>query len=47
VAYNKHQEQKQQEVDRLQGQLKELTRDLEQMQESARKAGYGSAVWDP
>ncbi len=47
VAYNKHQAQKQQEVDRLQGQLSELTRDLEQMQESARKAGYGSAVWDP
>lgn len=47
VEYNKHQAQKQQEVERLQGQLDEQKRDLEQMQEKARKAGYGSAVWDP
>jgi predicted RNase H-like nuclease (RuvC/YqgF family) len=47
VEYNKYQAQKQQEVDRLQGQLNEQQRDLEQMQETARKAGYGSAVWDP
>ena len=47
VEYNKLQAQKQQEAGRLQGQLDEQKRDLEQMQEKARKAGYGSAVWDP
>jgi len=47
VEYNKRQAQKQQEVERLRGQYDEQKRDLEQMQENARKAGYGSAVWDP
>jgi predicted RNase H-like nuclease (RuvC/YqgF family) len=47
VEYNKRQAQKQQEVERLKGQYEEQKRDLEQMQESARKAGFGSAVWDP
>jgi hypothetical protein len=47
VEYNKVQAQKQQEVQRLQGQLDEQKRNLEQMQESARKAGFGSSVWDP
>jgi hypothetical protein len=47
VEYNKIQAQKQQEAERLQGQLDEQKRNLEQMQEKARKAGYGSAVWDP
>jgi len=47
VEYNKVQVQKQQEVQRLQGQLDEQKKELEQMQEKARKAGYGSAVWDP
>jgi len=47
VEYNKIQAQKQQEVQRLQGQLNEQNKNLEQMQESARKAGFGSSVWDP
>jgi TolA-binding protein len=47
VEYNKAQAQKQQEVQRLQGQLDEQTKSLEQMQESARKGGFGSSVWDP
>jgi hypothetical protein len=47
VEYNKLQAQKQQEVQRLQGQLEEQRKNLEQMQETARKAGFGSAVWDP
>jgi len=47
VEYNKLQAQKQQEVQRLQGQLEEQKKNLEQMQETARKAGFGSAVWDP
>jgi hypothetical protein len=47
VEYNKKQEQKQQDVERMQAQYDDQKRDLEQMQENARKAGYGSAVWDP
>ncbi|HMK20883.1 MAG TPA: hypothetical protein VK466_01030 [Terriglobales bacterium] len=47
AEYNKYQARKQQEVERLQGQISQQQRDLEQMQETARKAGYGSAVWDP
>jgi predicted RNase H-like nuclease (RuvC/YqgF family) len=47
VEYNKLQAQKQQEVQRLHGQLEEQKKNLEQMQETARKAGFGSAVWDP
>jgi|SRR5579864_7008602 hypothetical protein len=47
VEYNKKQEQKQQDVERMQAQYDDQRRDLEQMQENARKAGYGSAVWDP
>jgi len=47
VEYNKVQAHKQQEVDRLQGELEEQKKGLEHMQETARRAGYGSAVWDP
>jgi uncharacterized protein YukE len=47
VEYNKVQAEKQQEVQRLQSQLDEQKKKLEQMQESARKAGFGSSVWDP
>jgi hypothetical protein len=45
--YNKYQAQKQQEVEHLQGELEEQKKSLDQMQETARRAGYGSAVWDP
>ena len=47
VEYNKRQAQKQQGVERLKSQYEERKRDLEQMQENARKAGFGSAIWDP
>lgn len=47
VEYNKKQAQKQQDVERMQAQYDDQKRDLEQMQENARKAGFGSAVWDP
>ena len=47
VEYNKVQAHKQQEVQRLQGQLADQQKNLENMQEKARKAGFGSAVWDP
>ena len=45
--YNKRQAQKQQEVERAQAQLEEQNKRLEDMQESARKQGYGSSVYDP
>jgi hypothetical protein len=47
VEYNKVQAHKQQEVQRAQGQLAEMQKNLEEMQEAARKQGFGSAVWDP
>jgi hypothetical protein len=34
-------------VERAQNQLAEMQKNLEKMQEDARRAGYGSAVWDP
>jgi len=45
--YNKAQAHKQEEVERAQNQLAEMQKNLEKMQEDARRAGYGSAVWDP
>lgn len=47
VQYNKVQARKQEEVARAQNQLAEMQKNLEKMQEDARRAGYGSAVWDP
>jgi hypothetical protein len=47
VQYNKVQARKQEEVARAQSQLAEMQKNLEKMQEDARRAGYGSAVWDP
>jgi len=47
VEYNKVQAEKQKEAQRLQGQWDEAQKNLEQIQESARKAGFGSSVWDP
>lgn len=47
VQYNKAQAHKQEEVERAQNQLADMQKNLEKMQEDARRAGYGSAVWDP
>jgi hypothetical protein len=47
VQWNERQKEKQQEVERGQGQLAEQKRRLEDMQESARRQGYGSSVYDP
>jgi hypothetical protein len=47
AQYNKAQAHKQEEVERAQNQLVEMQKNLEKMQEDARRAGYGSAVWDP
>jgi hypothetical protein len=47
VQYNQYQLRKQQEVQRLQKQLDTEKKALADAQESARKAGFGSAVYDP
>jgi hypothetical protein len=47
VQYNQYQVKKQQQVAQMQTQLAEQKKKLEEMQEAARKAGMGSAVYDP
>lgn len=47
VQYNQYQLKKQQEAQRLQRQLDTEKKSMEDAQESARKAGFGSAVYDP
>lgn len=47
VEWNEHQQQKQQQVDTMKAQLEEQQKQLEEMQDEARKQGYGSAVYDP
>ena len=47
AQWNERQQQKQQEVDTMKTQLEEAQKQLEEMQESARKAGFGSSVYDP
>lgn len=47
VGWNERQREKQQRVERMQAQLEEEKRRLEEMQDSARKQGYGSSVYEP
>lgn len=47
VQWNEHQLQKQRQAEGMQAQLEEMKKHLEEMQDSARKQGYGSAVYDP
>lgn len=47
VKYNEQQLKKQDDVQRMQKQLDEQKQKLEDMQESARKAGLGSSVYEP
>lgn len=47
VQYNQYQARKQEEVVRLQKQLDAEKKKLADMQESARKAGFGNAVYEP
>jgi predicted RNase H-like nuclease (RuvC/YqgF family) len=47
VQYNQYQVKKQQQVSNLQTQLAEQKKKLEEMQDAAKKAGMGSAVYDP
>ena len=47
VSWNERQKQKQQQVENMQAQLEEQKKRLDEMQESARKQGYGSSIYDP
>jgi hypothetical protein len=45
--WNEHQQQKQEKVEALKAQLEEQKHHLEEMQEAARKQGFGSSIYDP
>jgi len=47
APWNEKQQQKQQEVDTMKAQLEDAKKQLEEMQEAARKEGFGSTVYDP
>jgi hypothetical protein len=47
VQWNERQQQKQETVERMRAQLEEQKKHLEEMQEAARKQGYGSSIYDP
>jgi len=47
VEWNERQQQKLEQVEALKGQLEEQKKRLEDMQESARRQGFGSSVYDP
>jgi hypothetical protein len=47
VQHNERQAQKQEQVEQMRKQLEEQRQKLEEMQEAARRAGFGSAVYDP
>ena len=47
VQWNEVQKQKQSQVENMRLQLSDQKKHLEEMQESARKQGYGSSVYDP
>lgn len=47
VQWNERQKQKQGELERMQAQLEDQKKRLEDMQDSARQQGYGSSVYDP
>jgi hypothetical protein len=47
AQWNERQKQKQDEVESMKAQLAEQQKRLEEMQESARKQGFGSSVYDP
>jgi hypothetical protein len=47
AQWNERQQQKQQQVDAMKLQLQTLQDNLADMQETARKQGYGSSVYDP
>lgn len=47
VQWNERQKQKQEQVESMKVQLEEQKKQLENMQELARKQGFGSSVYDP
>jgi hypothetical protein len=47
VGWNERQREKQQRAESMQSQLGEEKRRLEDLQDSARRQGYGSSVYDP
>ena len=47
AQWNERQQQKQQQVDSMKAQLEEQQKRLEEMQESARKQGFGSSIYEP
>ena len=47
VQWNERQQQKQAQAEAMKAQLEEQQKRLEDMQEMARKQGYGSSVYDP
>jgi len=47
VEWNERQQQKQAQVDGMKAQLEEQQHRLEEMQDSARKQGFGSSVYEP
>lgn len=47
AKWNRRQEQKQGQIDNLKAQLAQQQHRLEDMQETARKQGFGNAVYDP
>jgi hypothetical protein len=47
VGWNERQREKQLRVDRMQAQFDEQKKRLDEMQDSARRQGFGSSVYDP
>jgi hypothetical protein len=47
VEWNEEQQRKQQELESMKSQLEAMQTQLENMQDTARKQGYGTAVYDP
>lgn len=47
VLRNERQRSKQQQVEQMQGELSQQKKRVEEMQDAARKQGYGSSVYDP
>ena len=47
ATWNERQLQKQRQAEGMRAQLEEMRKHLDEMQDSARKQGYGSAVYDP
>jgi hypothetical protein len=47
VRWNQRQIEKQQQVERLEAQLNDQKKRLEEMQDTAKRQGYGNSVYDP